>query len=192
MLSNPNGAARADAMGIEYFDRLYSYALVLTRNQAEAEDLVLETYGRAMEAIGRLPAGSNLKGWLFTILRSVWIKKLRQWRNAAQMAAIKEGNRVADSISEPSNDSHDLYVLANSLLSDEPLQQETEQIRAAIQKLPVEYREIILLREYEDLSYLEIASVLECPVVTVMSRLWNARTKLRALLAARLTGSDAS
>jgi RNA polymerase sigma-70 factor (ECF subfamily) len=65
-------------MGIEYLDGLYSYALVLTRNQAEAEDLVLETYGRAMEAIGRLPAGSNLKGWLFTILRSVWIKKLRE------------------------------------------------------------------------------------------------------------------
>jgi RNA polymerase sigma-70 factor (ECF subfamily) len=67
---------------------------------------------------------------------------------------------------------------------------ETEQVRAAIQKLPVEFREIILLREYEDLSYLEIASVLDCPVGTVMSRLGRARAKLRALLSEKLKVSD--
>jgi RNA polymerase sigma-70 factor (ECF subfamily) len=61
---------------------------------------------------------------------------------------------------------------------------EAEQVRAAIQELPVEFREIILLREYEDLSYREIASILHCPLGTVMSRLGRARTKLGALLAA--------
>ena len=192
MLYNPDAAVCTGAMGIECLDGLYSYAVILTRHETEAEDLVQETYGRAVEAIGRLPAGSNPKVWLFTILRTVWRNKLRQWRNAPQTIAIKVGNRLADSISEPSNDSHNLNVLANSLLCDEPLQQETEQMRAAIQKLSAEYGEIILLRDHEDFSYLEIASILECPVVTVMSHLWNARTELRALLAARLTGSDAS
>ena len=67
---------------------------------------------------------------------------------------------------------------------------EAEQVRAAIQELPIESREIILLREYEDLSYQEIASVLSCPVGTVMSRLGRARAKLRPLLAATLKGSD--
>jgi RNA polymerase sigma-70 factor (ECF subfamily) len=63
-------------------------------------------------------------------------------------------------------------------------------VRAAIQKLPEEFREIILLREYEDLSYQEIASVLDCPVGTVMSRLGRARAKLRGLLSTTLKGSD--
>jgi RNA polymerase sigma-70 factor (ECF subfamily) len=77
---NHNGAGQADAMGIEYLDGLYSYALVLTRNHAE--DLVQETYVRAMQAFGRLRVGSNMKGWLFTILRNIWFnefKKAEKW-----------------------------------------------------------------------------------------------------------------
>jgi len=67
---------------------------------------------------------------------------------------------------------------------------EAEQVRAAIHELPVEFREIILLRENEDLSYLEIASILDCHVGTVMSRLGRARAKLRASLSGTLQGSD--
>ena len=67
---------------------------------------------------------------------------------------------------------------------------EAEQVRAAIQELPIEFREVILLREYEDLSYLEIASVLDCPVGTVMSRLGRARAKLRAALSKTLKKTD--
>jgi RNA polymerase sigma-70 factor (ECF subfamily) len=81
----------------------------------------------------------------------------------------------ANEVAEPSRNSYDIYV---SL--------EREQVRAAIQKLPVEFREIILLREYEELSYPEIASVLDCPAGTVMSRLGRARAKLRVLLSAKL------
>jgi RNA polymerase sigma-70 factor (ECF subfamily) len=175
-----DGAGRADATGIEYFDGLYSYALVLTRNHAEAEDLVQETYVRAIPAMGRLRAGSNTKGWLFTILRNVWLNQLRKWRNGPQMIEMDVGDGVANSIVETSKDSHDLYVS----------KVEAEQVRAAIQELPVDFREIILLREYEDLSYQEIASILGCPVGTVMSRLGRARAKLRPLLAATLKGSS--
>jgi RNA polymerase sigma-70 factor (ECF subfamily) len=175
-----DGTGSGDATGIEYLDGLYSYALVLTRNHAEAEDLVQETYIRAMQAMGRLRAGSNMKGWLFTILRNIWFNQLRKWRNGPQLVEIEVGGDIANSIVEPSKDSHDLYVS----------KMETEQVRAAIQELPVEFREIILLREYEDLSYLEIASVLDCPVGTVMSRLGRARAKLRALLSDTLKGSD--
>jgi RNA polymerase sigma-70 factor, ECF subfamily len=173
---NHDGTDQADASGVEYLDGLYSYALVLTRNHAEADDLVQETYVRAMQAMGRLRAGSNMKGWLFTILRNVWFNQLRKWRNGPQMVEIEVWDDVANSIVEPSKDSYDLYVS----------KMEAEQVRTAIQELPVEFREIILLREYEDLSYLEIANVLDCPVGTVMSRLGRARAKLRAALSETL------
>jgi RNA polymerase sigma-70 factor (ECF subfamily) len=91
------------------------------------------------------------------------------------MIEIEVGDDVANSIVEPSKDSYDLYVSKT----------ETERVRASIQELPIEFREIILLREYEDLSYQEVASVLGCPVGTVMSRLARARTKLRTLLQQR-------
>jgi RNA polymerase sigma-70 factor (ECF subfamily) len=162
-------------MGIEYLDGLYSYAMVLSRNHAEAEDLVQETYVRAIQAMGRLRAGSNMKSWLFTILRNIWFNQLRKRRNGPQMIEIDVGDGVADNIKEPSKDSHDLYV---SRL-------EAEQVRAAIHELPIEFREVILLREYEDLSYREIASVLHCPIGTVMSRLGRARARLRTLLTAQ-------
>jgi RNA polymerase sigma-70 factor (ECF subfamily) len=96
------------------------------------------------------------------------------------MIEMAGGDEVASSTVEPSKDSHDLYV---SKL-------EAEQVRAAIQELPVDSREIILLREYEGLSYREIARVLDCPVGTVMSRLGRARARLRELLSPRLKAFD--
>jgi RNA polymerase sigma-70 factor, ECF subfamily len=177
---NHDGAGQADATGIEHLDGLYSYAMVLSRNHAEAEDLVQETYVRAIQAMGRLRAGSNVKGWLFTILRNIWFNQVRKRRNGPEMIEIQAEDGVANSIAEPSKDAHDLYVS----------KMEAEHVRAAIQELPVESREIILLREYEDLSYIEIASVLDCPVGTVMSRLGRARAKLRALLSETLKRSD--
>jgi RNA polymerase sigma-70 factor, ECF subfamily len=172
---NHDGAGQPQMMGIEYLDGLYSYAMVLTRNHAEAEDLVQETYTRAIQAMRRLRADSNIKGWLFTILKNIWFNQLRRRRNGPQMIDIDVGDGVANNIIEPSKDSHDLYV--SNL--------EAEQVRAAVHELPVEFREVILLREYEDLSYREIASVLHCPIGTVMSRLGRARARLRTLLTAQ-------
>jgi RNA polymerase sigma-70 factor (ECF subfamily) len=177
---NHTGASQADTTGIEHLDGLYSYAMVLSRNHAEAEDLVQETYVRAIQALGKLRAGSNMKSWLFTILRNLWLNELRRRRNGPQMVEMEVENGVANNIAEPHKNSHDLYVS----------KMEAEQVRAAIQELPLESREIILLREYEYLSYQEIAGVLDCPVGTVMSRLGRARAKLRALLSETLQESD--
>jgi RNA polymerase sigma-70 factor (ECF subfamily) len=182
MPGNPDGQGRADAAGIEYIDGLYSYALALTRNHAEAEDLVQETYVRAIPAMGRLRTDSNMKGWLFTILRNIWLNQLRKRRNGPQMIENEAGDFGASSIAEPSKDPHDLYAS----------KMETEQVRRAIVELPPDFREVLLLREYEDLSYQEIASILDCPIGTVMSRLGRARAKLRALLSATLIGSNSS
>ncbi len=180
MAWNRDGGGQAESTGIEYIDGLYGYAMVLTRNHAEAEDLVQETYVRAIQAMGRLREGSNVKGWLFTILRNIWLNQLRKLRNGPQLVEIEGEDGAANSIAEPSKDSYEIYVS----------KMETERVRTAIRELPVEFREIILLREYEDLSYLEIASVLDCPVGTVMSRLGRARGKLRVLLSEMLKGAS--
>jgi RNA polymerase sigma-70 factor (ECF subfamily) len=165
-----NGANHANTAGIEHLDGLYSYALFLARNHAETEDLVQETYVRAMQAMSRLRQDSNIKGWLFTILRNVWLNQLRRRRSDPQLVDVDV--EAAAGLAALTKSSYDLYV---SKL-------EKEQVQAAIQKLPLELREIILLREYEEFSYQEIASVLNCPAGTVMSRLGRARTKLRTLL----------
>jgi RNA polymerase sigma-70 factor (ECF subfamily) len=179
-MSENDATGHANATGIEHVDGLYGYALVLTRNHVEAEDLVQETYVRAMQAMERLRAGSNMKAWLFTILRNIWFNQLRKRRNGPQIVEIDVGGDAANSIIEPSKDSYDLYVS----------KMETEQVRAAIQELSVELREIVLLREYAELSYLDIATVLDCPVGTVMSRLARARANLRALLSNTLNRSN--
>jgi RNA polymerase sigma-70 factor (ECF subfamily) len=133
---NCGGACEANTMGIEYLDGLYGYALVLTRNHAQAEDLVQETYVRAIPTMGRLQTHSNMNGWLFTILRNVWLNQLRKWRNGPQMVQIEVGDGVSNSILDPSKNSLELYVS----------KMETEQVRAAIQELPVQFREIMVLR----------------------------------------------
>jgi RNA polymerase sigma-70 factor (ECF subfamily) len=182
MFCEQNDAYQVDALGIEYLNGLYSYALILSRNHADAEDLVQETYVRAMQAVGRLRPDSNIKSWLFTILRNIWLNQLRRRHTGPQIVETDADEGLANEIVEPSKNSYEIYVSGV----------ERDQVRAAIQKLPVEFREIILLREYEQLSYQEIAGVLGCPAGTVMSRLGRARSKLRVLLSPQLTKSGPS
>jgi RNA polymerase sigma-70 factor (ECF subfamily) len=157
-----------------FMDGLYGYAMVLSRNPAEAADLVQETYVRALRARESLRAGSNVKGWLFTILRNIWLNQLRQQRTTPKIVEIDADENGADIAVERSKGPHALYVSKI----------EREQVREAIEQLPMEFREIIILREYEELSYQEIAGLLNCPPGTVMSRLARARAKLRSLLSA--------
>ncbi len=155
-----------------YMDGLYAYAMVLSRNPAMAADLVQETYLRALKAKESLRPDSNVKSWLFTILRNIWLNHLRHERAGPKLAELDSDENLADVSIATSEDPHDLYV--------RNLQR--EQVRTAIQQLPIEFREIIILREYEELSYSEIANVLQCPMGTVMSRLARARSRLGDLL----------
>jgi RNA polymerase sigma-70 factor, ECF subfamily len=157
----------------KYLDGLYGYAMVLSNDRADAEDLVQETCLRALWAIDGLREQSNVKGWFFTILRNIWLNQVRRTR-AVQIEVGFDSNA-----SEPADEAQDPHTAYASGL-------ERERVRAAIQQLPLAFREIILLREYEELSYQEIAAVLDCPPGTVMSRLARARSKLRNLLSGGL------
>ena len=154
---------------LEHIDALYGYALTLTRDGAEAEDLVQDTYMRATSAGNQPGVDSNLKGWLFVIMRNAWLNQLRH-RNS--------GPRFVDlETSEPAVETHDNpHVIYLRKL-------EREQVRDAIDRLPDAYREIVVLRDIEGFTYQEIATVLDCPAGTVMSRLGRARGRLRKLLA---------
>jgi RNA polymerase sigma-70 factor (ECF subfamily) len=155
-----------------YMNGLYAYAMVLSRNPAIAADLVQETYLRALKAKESLRPDSNVKSWLFTILRNIWLNHLRHERAGPTLAELDSDENLADVSVATTEDPLDLYLR----------KQQRERVRAAIQQLPVEFREIIILREYEELSYSEIANVVQCPVGTVMSRLARARSKIGALL----------
>jgi len=89
----------------EYVDSLYSYALVLSRDRTEAEDLVQETCLRAIRAMERLRPDSNVKSWLFTILRNIWFNQLRQWRTAPEIVELDSDgtgpNKAADTAKDP-------------------------------------------------------------------------------------------
>lgn len=160
------------AFGVEYIDSLYRYAIVLTGRHADAEDLVQETYLRSIEAYHRLREDSNVRGWLLTILRNLWFNELRKHRNRPQHVEVDAGSHTADRLVASGRDAH-------QILEGE---EDVVRVRAAMKKLPAQFREILVLREFEDLSYQEIATVLNCPAGTVMSRLGRARAKLRNLL----------
>jgi RNA polymerase sigma-70 factor, ECF subfamily len=175
-----NGQPRQRLDFSEYLDGLYGYAVVLSRNSAEAEDLVQETCLRALRAIDGLRTEGSVKSWLFTILRNIWLNQLRQRRKAPELVELDADETGSSAPVDATQDPHADYV--NKL--------EREQVRAAIQQLPIEFREIIVLREYEELSYQEIATLLDCPAGTVMSRLARARSRLRDLLSAGRTVPD--
>jgi RNA polymerase sigma-70 factor (ECF subfamily) len=158
---------------LDHVDSLYGYALTLTRNQTEAEDLVQETCLLAVRAFGQLMPDSNLKGWLFVIMRNAWLNQLRHTRSGPRFVELDaEDEDRAYWLDHLGSDPHILYVK----------KLEREEVRTAIESLPRRYREIIVFRDIEGFSYKQIANMLGCPTGTVMSRLGRARQKLRRLL----------
>jgi RNA polymerase sigma-70 factor, ECF subfamily len=172
MPRRPDSKRRRNDSVIEYMDGLYSYALMLSRNRSDAEDLVQETYVRAIPAMPRLRGRSNLKSWLFTILRNLWLNQLRQRRSTPLVPETDIEQYFTDPTARTTDDPYSLLLTKIH----------RGQVRKAIQQLPIDFREVILLREYEGLSYQEIATILKCPAGTVMSRLGRARSRLRKML----------
>jgi RNA polymerase sigma-70 factor, ECF subfamily len=151
-----------------YIDDLSRYALALARNKTDAEDLLQETYLRALKASESFWPGADLKRWLFRILRNIWFNELRRRRGVPKFLNLDISETYDGIRRAPQADPLALHLASV----------ERDLVRGAIQELPSALRKTICLREYEDLSYQEIAVALDCPVGTVMSRLARARTKL--------------
>jgi RNA polymerase sigma-70 factor (ECF subfamily) len=146
----------------------------LARDRPTAEDLVQETYLRALSARRRCDPAENVRGWLFTILHNVWRNEVRRPRLAP-----------LDDESPPSRGAEVVW-LARTADPEAELERGRfrEALRDAIEDLPEPFREVVVLRGIEGFSYQEIASILGCPTGTVMSRLARGRALVRQRLAA--------
>jgi RNA polymerase sigma-70 factor (ECF subfamily) len=158
-----------EQMAMPLFDQLYNFAHWLTGNRADAEDLVQETYARGLKGFSSFQEGTNLRAWMFRILRNTFLTS-RSGLAAQNTAPLDDDENV-------------VYIATpESLL----LQQENQQtLLDALQSIPAGYREVILLCEVEEMSYREIAQVLSVPTGTVMSRLFRARKLLREAMTAK-------
>ena len=161
-----------------FVDSLYNTAYRMTRSAEDAEDLVQETFFKAYKYYDKFEEGTNLKAWLFKILKNTFINNYRKRKlepRSVDFAEIEESfeNQVSEDASKPSLKNPEEELLENVL--DEDVQQ-------ALDKLPPDYRMVVLLADLEGFSYKEIAEILEVPVGTVMSRLYRGRRLLEAAM----------
>ena len=154
---------------LEHINALYNFAMYLTRNPPEADDLVQETYLRAFRFAHRFQAGTHLRAWLFQILRNTF---LTFYRIREREAAVAEDG-VPDWDVPMFHDAPDETGGALEAHTD---------LERAMRRLPEEFRTVLLLAEVEGFPLDEVARVMACPVGTVKSRIFRAKERLRALL----------
>jgi RNA polymerase sigma-70 factor (ECF subfamily) len=161
---------------LENLDALYGFAMSLTRNPIDAEDLVQEACLRAIKGITRHGIDSDPKVWLFTILRNVWINQWRRHAKGPQFISL--GNNRADS------GPFQHWLSDDRERPDDRFERDVliERIRIAIAELPEIFREVLVLRYFQGFSYRQIASILGCPAGTVMSRLSRAKAEMHSVL----------
>src|SRR5438477_7524324 len=171
--------ATFEAQAMEFMPSLYTAALRMTRNPADAEDLVQETYLKAYRGFGGFEQGTNLKAWLYKILTNTFINMYRAKKRRPEQTEL--------------DDLEDLYLyrrlggaeraVAGRSAEDELLEHFTEaEIKEALEALPEQFRIAVLLGDVEGFSYKEIADILDIPIGTVMSRLHRGRKALQKRL----------
>ena len=169
--------ARFEADALVFLDQLYAAALRMTRNPADAEDVVQETYAKAYSSFHQFTPGTNLKAWLYRILTNTYINSYRKKQRQPQ---ISDGENIedwqlarAESHTSSGLKSAEMVALENLPDSD---------VKDALHQLAPDFRLAVFLADVEGFSYKEIAEIMGTPIGTVMSRLNRGRTQLRAML----------
>ncbi len=168
--------SRFEQLVMPHLDAAYNLARWLTSNEHDAQDVVQDAFLRAFKFFGGF-RGGNCRSWLLTIVRNTaytWLNKNRSHQPMNELD--EESHGIEDGTPDP-----------GALLL---LQADREQVRQAVEQLPAEFREVIVLRELEDLSYREIAGIAGIPMGTVMSRLARARKMLQQTLSEPAGGSQ--
>ena len=165
--------ASFEDLALPLFEQLYNFAHWLTQDRAEAEDLVQETYAKALRGFSSFQPGTNFRAWMYRILRNSFLSSRTGLKT---MVVLNEENGEA----LPAE-----TATPEALLMEQANQQ---MVQLAMEALPLPFREILLLCEVEEMSYQEISEALAIPIGTVMSRLSRARKALRGALQTRMTG----
>jgi RNA polymerase sigma-70 factor (ECF subfamily) len=176
--SGEAGRDTVAAKALEFLEPLYATALRLTRNPADAEDLVQDTFVKALRFSDRFAAGTNLKAWLYTILLNTWRNRRR---DAARDVVAVDTPRVE--AAQAATDGPAVLETPEQILLRGSVRQD---LQAALDELPDAFREAVWLRDVEEFTYAEIAEMLGIPIGTVMSRI----SRGRRLLFDRLSGSS--
>jgi RNA polymerase sigma factor (sigma-70 family) len=178
MPSAINRSAAFEQLALPLFASLYNHAHWLTRNPSEAEDLVQETFTKALRAFDSFQAGTNFKAWIFRILRNTFLTT-RAGIAASHTVFLEDHPDTIDATASGPTPEDILLRLDNQAA-----------IHTALEQLQPQLREAILLCDVEEIKYKDIALILDVPIGTVMSRISRARRTLRQLLQPHLGESQ--
>jgi RNA polymerase sigma factor (sigma-70 family) len=175
-LNKDRSHAQFEELMLPHLNAAYGLARWMMRHPEEAEDAVQDGYLRALEHFDGY-RGDGEKAWLLTIVRNVCLTRLKRSRQSAKVVFIDDVLGQVEAMAQNSSD---------RTLSDPETaaiaKAERSEVQRALQRLPTNFREVLVLREFEELSYQEIAHVVGVPIGTVMSRLARARSTLKSLL----------
>jgi RNA polymerase sigma-70 factor (ECF subfamily) len=163
-----------EQLALPLFASLYNHAHWLTRDPSEAEDLVQESFSKALRAFDTFQPGTNFKAWIFRILRNTFLTT-RTGIAASRTVFLEDQPSTLDTASAGPTPEDILVRLDNQAA-----------LHAALEQLPPQLREVLLLCDVEEIKYKDIAAILDVPIGTVMSRISRARTTLRQLLQPQL------
>ena len=156
-----------EELAMPLFEQLYDFAHWLTQNREEAEDLVQETYAKALKGFASFQLGTNFRAWMYRILRNTFLTSRTGLKATMTMPLHLDEDAPELAVAR---DTPETILFERS---------DREQLQSAVDQLPVHFREILLLCEVEEMSYQEISATLAIPIGTVMSRLSRARRALR-------------